>query len=277
MSADTPPTPMSDEELQARFSKARDLVRQAEQNLAAAQEEFFALHPHVLNAAGRGQLNQNLWSCERALDRRPHHFSQAGQDAFLDERVFRGKTGGTFVEVGGYDGVTGSNCLFFELMRGWSGLIIEPAPSFHALCAQRRRVACLRLAVGAEAGTAEFLEITEGMKQMGGLLDSYNPELRAKVEADPRHQGQVIEVEVRPLSAILTEHGLTEIDYISLDVEGAEMDVLSTFPFEEIKVAAWTVENNTHTRDIPDFMETKGYRRIEALGVDDIYLRNAAF
>ncbi|MEM0923124.1 MAG: FkbM family methyltransferase [Pseudomonadota bacterium] len=263
---------LTDDQIQEHYAKARAALREAQAGLTASHEQFRALSPHVLNASGRGQINQALWDCERALGRRPHHFSQSGQDAFLDERIFGGKTGGVFVEVGGYDGITGSNCLFFEMMRGWSGLLIEPSPGYHALCQQRRRVECLQLACGGEEGVAEFLDILQGMKQMSGLLGSYEPGILDKVKADPRHQGDVIEVEIRPLGALLDERGMAEIDYISLDVEGAEMDVLSGFPFDRIAVTAWTVENNTADRDVPNLMAEKGYRRVEALGVDDVYI-----
>ncbi|MEM7189422.1 MAG: methyltransferase, partial [Pseudomonadota bacterium] len=64
----------------------------------------------------------------------------------MDGQFFRGKRNGTFVEIGGYDGITGSNCLFFELMRGWSGLLIEPSPMFHAQAAAFRRATCRHVA-----------------------------------------------------------------------------------------------------------------------------------
>lgn len=260
------------DDAERRFVRARELIGRSKQGLAEGHRLLRGLSAEITNARARGVLHQQIWDCERFAGRRPQFFSQAGQDAFLDERVFRGKRDGVFVEIGGYDGITGSNCLFFELMRGWNGLVIEPAPSLHAACASFRRATCLKLAVGAENGTAEFLEVTEGMKQMGGLVDSYDPSLLERVKEDPRHKGDVINVKVQSLSQILDAHHLREIDYISLDVEGAEKDVLSAFPFEKYKIAAWTIENNTADREVPELMRTKGYKRIEAIGVDDVYL-----
>ena len=259
--------------IQDEYAQALESIRDSKAKLAESARSLTALLPQVADARSRGKIRQHIWTCLHALQQRPHHFSQAGQDAFLDEQVFKGKTGGVFVEVGGYDGITGSNGLFFELMRGWTGLIIEPSPVYHALCEARRTVPCARLAVGSAPGRAEFLEITGGMKQMGGLIDSYDPDLRARVEADPRHQGEVIEVEVQPLAEILSAHGLRRIDYISLDVEGAEKDVIATFPFAEFDVTAWSIENNSGATEVPALMQANGYQRVEAIGVDDIYLR----
>ncbi|MEM6905085.1 MAG: FkbM family methyltransferase, partial [Pseudomonadota bacterium] len=84
--------------------------------------------------------------------------------------------------------------------------------------------------------------------------------------------GEIIEVRVQPLAKILKGHHLNEIDFISLDVEGAELDVLGAFPFDEFRVTAWTVENNTYNPEIPKLMRSKGYKRVEMIAADDVYL-----
>lgn len=260
------------DEVRRLLDRARELAARARSDSAEALRLMQGLLPHVANARARGEINRLVWEAERALGRHPQFFSQAGQDAWLDARLFRGRRGGTFAEIGGYDGITGSNCLFFELMRGWSGLVVEPSPTFHARAAACRRVPCLPVAIAGEEGEAEFLDVREGYSQMSGLTASYDPALRATVEADPRHRGDLIRVPTRPLAAILDEAGLTAVDYVSLDVEGGEMAVLAAFPFERIRVAAWTIENNGGGAEIPTLMREKGYLRVEALGVDDVYV-----
>ncbi|MEM0943760.1 MAG: FkbM family methyltransferase [Pseudomonadota bacterium] len=260
------------DDAERRFVRARELIGRSRQGLVEAHRLLRGLSSEVKDARARGLLHRQIWECERFAGRRGQFFSEAGQDAWLDERVFRGKRNGTFVEVGGYDGITGSNCLFFELMRGWSGLVIEPSPTYHAQCAEFRRSTCLKLAVGAEEGKAEFMEVKKGFTQMSGLVSTYDPRLKAKVEEDPRHEGEIIEVRVQPLAKILKGHHLNEIDFISLDVEGAELDVLGAFPFDEFRVTAWTVENNTYNPEIPKLMRSKGYKRVEMIAADDVYL-----
>ncbi|MEM6661020.1 MAG: FkbM family methyltransferase [Pseudomonadota bacterium] len=248
-------------------SDGQSSMMQGHQALAQARNS-------VSHAATRGQINQKIWTCEQLTGQRAQFFSQSGQDAFLDRSVFNGKRGGTFVEIGGYDGITGSNCLFFELIRGWSGLLIEPSPMFISQAQSFRRATCLQCAVADREGTAEFLEVQKGFSQMSGLTGSYDPGLRKQVEDDPRHQGELIEVQTRTLHDILDEHMLRVIDYISLDVEGGEMSILSGFPFEKYDITAWTIENNTHKTEIPGLMQAKGYRRVEALGVDEVYVKS---
>jgi len=240
------------------YTRAQELIGQGRKDLAEALALLRQLRHKVRNIRPRGSLNQEIWDCERALGR--------------VQRFFRGKRDGIFVEIGGYDGVTGSNCLFFEMMRGWSGLLAEPAPALHAKAELARRCPCLRVAIANTEGEAEFLDVQAGLFQMGGLVESYDAAQRAAVEADPRHKGTIIKVPTRPLASILDEHGMTEIDYISLDVEGGEMAVLSSFPFERFRVIAWTIENNGGSAEIPELMHDRGYRRVEVLGVDDVYV-----
>ena len=265
--SDAPETP------QDIFERSAEWLNGARQTLADTRRELHELLRQITNARARGQINHRIWEIECALGSRRNFFSQSGQDAFLDERVFKGRRGGTFVEIGGYDGVTGSNCLFFELFRGWHGVLIEPSPTQHAKAAQCRRAQCLQVALADAPGEAEFLDIREGYSQMSGLTASYDAGLRKTVESDPRHKGELITVAVTTLPDILDARGMTEVDYISLDVEGGEMAILSAFPFDRYEVTAWTIENNLANTEIPDLMQDRGYRRIEALGVDDIYVR----
>ena len=267
---------MDTDDLNQRYKRARDLLAQSRQQAAEAERQLKALRPSVTNARGRGTLNDHIWQAEHISGARKHHFSQSGQDAFLDERVFNGKRGGTFVEIGGFDGITGSNCLFFELKRGWNGVLIEPSPTYFARASSFRRAKCMQLALADQAGEAEFLDVQEGYQQMSGLTASYDADLRKSVEDDPRFKGGLIRVKTQTLEWILDENGLPDIDFISLDVEGGEMAVLPGFPFDKYNITAWTIENNTAQTDVPDLMKARGYQRIEAIGVDDVYVKAEA-
>ncbi len=122
--SDRPAATPDPDELQRRLERARVLLDEGGKAIAEGRRLLRAILPAVTNPRARGVINRRLWQAERLAGQRQHFFSQAGQDAWLDERVFRGRRGGTFGEIGGCDGITGSNCLFFELMRGWSGLLV---------------------------------------------------------------------------------------------------------------------------------------------------------
>lgn len=232
------------------------------------------------NAAGqssgsqRGTLRQKAWAAQQMrLGERARWFSQAGQDRFLDEQVFKGKRGGTFLDVGAYDGATGSNTLFFEAFRGWSGLLVEPSPLYAGQARACRSTPLAEVAIGPDDGHAEFLHVTSGYTQMSGLAASYDPGLKAQIEADKRYEGETIRVETRTLGSLIERHSLGPIDFISLDIEGGEVTALSSFDFDRHAVTAWSIENNSGGGEIGSIMHKAGYRLADHIGVDEIYVR----
>ncbi len=241
----------------------------ARAGLAQAQADLVRALDHDRSRA-RGGILRRLHEVRRMLDPGYHYVSQAGQDMIVD-RLLGGKRGGTFVDIGGYDGVTGSNTLFFEQWRGWSGVLVEPVPANLARARDARRCPCLGLAVAATEGEADFVEITEGFTQMSGLAGSYDPAMLARVRQDPRHRERSLRVETRSLSRILTEALLPHPDFVSLDIEGGEASALAAFPFEAHRVALWAIENNTGAPDIGRIMKAAGYDLVEFAGPDEIW------
>jgi FkbM family methyltransferase len=247
-----------------RIDTARQALVQAQRDLTQALSAD--------RTRRRGHLNRRLHEVRRMLDPGYAYTSQAGQDAVVD-RLLGGKRGGTFVDVGGYDGTTGSNTFFLELWRGWTGVLVEPVPAQLARARTIRRCPCLGLAVAATEGQADFIEVTEGFTQMSGLAGTYDAGLLAQVRADPRHRECVTRVETRTLSAILDEAGLPDPDFISLDIEGGEEAVLAAFPFHRHAVTLWAIENNTGSAAIGQIMRAHGHDLVEFCGPDELWRR----
>jgi FkbM family methyltransferase len=202
-------------------------------------------------------------------------YSQVGQDRFLLENFFRGRRGGVFVDIGAYDGETLSNTAFFERSMGWSGLCVEPLPSAFAKLTQRRKALCENLCVADFEGEADFLEsdtASPDEMMLSGLPAHF----------DPRHEARLAErattrvtrrVNVTRLSSLLAKHGLFDIDYCSIDTEGAELAILSDFDPERFRIKVFTVENNWDDERIPNLMAAKGYELFAKLEWDNVYRR----
>lgn len=246
-----------------RIQAARVELAKAERALVAALRED--------RTRNRAPLVRQLHEVRLMTGPAYPYASQAGQDAVVDRALGR-MTGGTFVDIGAYDGLTGSNSLFFERCRGWSGVMVEPVASQRAQALAHRRAPCLPYAVAPEAGEASFIAVTKGFTQMSGLVDSYDAEMLTQVRADPRHVEEMVTVQTLPLQQILYEADLPHPDFVSLDIEGAELAVLRSFPFADHRIRAWAIENNTGVPEIGQIMRENGYNLIEFCGPDEIYL-----
>lgn len=123
---------------------------------------------------------------------------------------------GIFVEVGAYDPVFQSQTLHLEL-TGWRGLLIEPVPEFADNLRRARQAQVVQCAcVAPEAATAGRVALLE---RRGSSTIIFNPR---KV----RPEDMVIEVPAATLDTVLEGAGVSTIDFLSVDVEGAEPDVL---------------------------------------------------
>ena len=253
------------------MTDAAALIARAEADLAQAEAALVAGLSGVRTRA-RAEAVRRLHEVRRMRSPAYRYASQAGQDAVVD-RLLRGKAGGVFVDVGGFDGVTGSNTLFFEQFRGWTGLLAEPVPASHARAAAVRRCPCHQVAVADADGTAEMIVVESGFTQMSGLAQTYDAGMLDRVRADPRHAERRVTVRTRTLAGLMDEAGMRGADFVSLDIEGGELAVLQGFPFDRIGVAIWAIENNTADPAIGAVMRANGYVLAEFCGPDEIWRR----
>ncbi len=251
----------------------------AEDRIHAARKDLFALQGELLAALAkdktraRAPLNRQLHTVRGMLNPNFPYASQAGQDVVID-RIMGQKRGGTFVDVGAYDGVTGSNTMFFERWRDWTGVLVEPVAEQRAKAELLRKAPCLPYAVADKKGTAEFMAVTEGYTQMSGLIDTYDKAMLERVRADRRHAEKVIKVPTRTLSEILKEADILHPDFISLDIEGGELAALRKFPFDQHNVGAWAIENNAADPALLRLMRENGYDLLDFCGPDEIFTKS---
>jgi len=145
--------------------------------------------------------------------------------------------GGFFVEAGANDGYTVSNTYYFEKLRGWSGVLVEPVPALAAECRRNRRGRVFEAALVAAAGPGDTVEL-----HFAGLMSTVAGALgdEAVTAGHVAHglaaQGLAgsyrLRVPARTLTAMLDEAGVTrEIDLLSLDIEGGEPAALRGLDF----------------------------------------------
>ena len=253
------------------YARAATRAAEARRALAEAYAELANIVDTLDDPVHRGTVNALLWECAAGQSSRGRFFSQYGQDAYLDSHVFGRRRNGVFVEVGGFDGVTGSNCLFFEIFRGWNGLLIEAVDEHIEAAREFRRCTCIQALIGT-GEPAEFLTVDGGPIQMSGLISSYDPKRRAWVDAQPN---TCLRTDVRPtqrLDDTLHAQNITKIDLLCIDIEGAEELVLAGFPFNDIEVACLCVETADNRDPVLAIMQARGYEWIDRIGHDDLFV-----
>lgn len=175
--------------------------------------------------------------------------SQYGQDRFVDRAIFQGMFGGVFVDIGAHDGVEFSNTCMFERDRRWTGLCVEPNPDTYTTLASNRRCKTLQAAIGGTNGAASFIKVSgSGMLAMhSGLVETFDARRRERLDwvVENLHGARSeTSVPVLRLNDALRNAGIDEVHYLSIDTEGSELAILSSFDFDAVKVHLIEVECN---------------------------------
>lgn len=187
------------------------------------------------------------------------------------------KRDGYFVEFGALDGITGSNSYILEKDYGWKGIVAEAARVWHDPIKAVRGCAQDFRAVAAYSHQQLTFKETDVQLGLSGLVDFFDDkEYHARRRA--ASTGSHYKVTTVSLNDLLDHHGAPDhIDYISMDTEGSEPAILSTFDFSRRTVGLWTVEHNyfnTARDQILQIMTSNGYRRLypELSTIDDWYV-----
>ncbi len=158
--------------------------------------------------------------------------------------------GGTFVELGGNDGLQQSNTLALEVLYGWRGLLVEADPELAAECIRNRPdAAVICAAAGADWGMAALtradLVTTVGPSDAEANADANADAGRGSTDAGTDAGPAPLVVPTAPLSALI-DAGLGErpIDLLSLDVEGYELPVLAGLDLARHRPGVMVIETN---------------------------------
>jgi FkbM family methyltransferase len=131
---------------------------------------------------------------------------------------------GTYLEIGANDGYSQSTTFYLERVRGWSGILIEPDPANFLRCVRNRPGStCFQLACVDEDHANAIIELTplDLTSVTGSIVDPND------TERSRRHNGNTsIAVLGVTLSFVIDASPFENVDFMSIDVEGAELSLL---------------------------------------------------
>lgn len=194
------------------------------------------------------------------------YHSQQGEDEYLHKKFLNYKNG-FFIELGGMDGIKFSNTLFFENVLDWVGVLIEPTEQYHQMVINRPKCYNFKYAVSETEGEVLFV----GDDALGGIYESMSNQHYIGWGLDKK---QKYSVESKPLNKILKDIQIERVDFFSIDVEGGEYEVLSTFdwsiPVYVVLIElSFEEEKNIKNRD---FLINKGFVFDKTVGCNEVWI-----
>lgn len=204
-------------------------------------------------------LNSEVQFLSYCLARRHWSRSQIMQDLWVCFELGE-KQGGYFVEFGATNGLKNSNTWLLEKRLGWTGILSEPNPLWHASLSANRAAQIERRCVWSKSNdVVSFLTTNESDPELSGIADFSDGDQFGNV----RNKGKRIEIQTISLDDLLNMYDAPPlIDYLSVDTEGSEFAILSNYSFSR-KFKLISVESNSKNEiSISKLLEDQGYIKV---------------
>ena len=196
--------------------------------------------------------------------------SQLGQDLEV-LKVYNEKQNGFFVEIGASDGVEMSNTYLLETKYNWKGICCEPIPNrFKKLVANRPNSKCFHQAVYNQSGLTLTFDIANNYDLLSGISEHIDSH-KSTVDAN-KHSFQVETISL--LDVLDRANAPSFIEYMSLDTEGSELEILKQFDFGKYTFGLIDVEHNfvePRRTQIKNLLLSNGYIYKGENNWDDMY------
>jgi FkbM family methyltransferase len=175
--------------------------------------------------------------------------SGGGQDLWVIGEVFNGARDGFYLDIGAHDGVEHSNTYRLERRYGWKGICIEGNPDTFTKLIKNRKCNCVEACLDSTEQVVEFAKKGE----IGGIVLHENKNQVNSLD--------VIKIQTRTLQSVLEEFNAPEeMDYLSIDIEGAEDRVLREFDFTSYRFKCITIERPSES--LRAILKKNGYSLI---------------
>lgn len=199
-------------------------------------------------------------------------YSQLRQDLFVLNQL-KFKKNAFFVEFGATNGINLSNTYLLEKKFNWNGILVEPAKVYHKELTNNRNCFIEKKLVWKNSGS-KLIFIEASNNELSTIKEYF------KFDFHVRKKDKQYTVDTISLNDLLKKYNAPDIiDYLSIDTEGTEFDILNNFNFNSYKFRVITCEHNySSNRDkIFSLLSSNGYKRIMSniSQFDDWYINSS--
>ena len=177
------------------------------------------------------------------VDKNFKFISQKNQDEWVIRDIFNYKKDGYFIDLAATDGKKINNTYLLEKKLNWKGICIEPNEVYHNELNKNRNCIISYDVIDDYNDKKVKFRIDNG--ELGGIVDD-NTDNNYKYRSKELKKAKIVEKNTATLESILDKYNSPKIiDYLSLDVEGAETRILERFPFDKYTFLTLTIERPT--------------------------------
>ena len=196
---------------------------------------------------------------------------------------------GFYIEAGAAGGELYSNTLYFEMKYNWTGLLVEPSPIWWKELKSKNRNAWILphcLSTEKKVHLIDFYSFSEDFVDFAFMSRTdMDHDFYENFKANHPNALNKLKVQCFPLQAVLKAIELPKVQYFSLDIEGAEYDVLKTIDFNVVDLSVFSIEieddndnvmrlNSGSNEDLHKYLKQNGYNYIDRVGRDNFFVKN---
>ncbi len=177
-------------------------------------------------------------------------FSKSGEDLQIFKLLKKIK--GTYLDIGCFEPITFSNTYFFYL-RGWNGLVVDPNPDLVKLFARERPSdTFINKGISSQSGELKYYRLPHSLSSMNTFDIKFLEEKNLVNFIEDE-----ITIPLTTMSTLVSEYGLSGVDFLDVDVEGMDLEVLGSNNWDKFRPTVTMVETE---KEIEEDLQGDLYR-----------------
>jgi FkbM family methyltransferase len=196
---------------------------------------------------------------------------------YVMHNIFNNTKNLFFIDVGAHDGLCSSNTAYAEMDLDWNGICVEPHPDVYPKLIKNRKCKTYNCCISENTQEVEFCSIRGYSEMLSGIKSTYDEKHMDRIKNEiTTHGGElnIIKIQSKTLNNLFEENNINHVNYLSIDTEGSELNVLKSVNLNKYKIDVISAENNGYNSDVKDYLKDL-YLFVGKVCHDEIYVRKS--